>query len=158
MQLRLISKEDNDPNNIIYLKSTEFFMNELLGKKTHAHVERLYIKVEAAMGYWGECFIRKLKNDNITIRIKFKKKLNFIQSLGTLAHECVHAKQFITGQLHIDSDEIFWWKGVSYGDDPYKGLSQKEVVKLLPWEREAYGKENALVVKYLNHYFGVNRS
>lgn len=153
MQLRLISKEENDPNNVIYLKSTEFFLQELLGAKTYSHVEKIFIKVQASMGDWGECFVRVLKSDNITVRIKFKKKLNFIDSLITLAHECVHAKQFITGQLYIDDDEVWWWKGVSYGVNPYDGLTPSQMSRRLPWEREAVRKENDLAMNYINYYF-----
>jgi hypothetical protein len=153
MQLKLICKEENDPNNLVYLKSTEFFLQELLGEKTYSHVEKVFIKVQASMGDLGECFVRVLKNGNITIRMKFKKKLNFIESIITLAHECVHAKQFITGQLYIDDNDVWWWKGKSYGDDPYEGLTPSEYYTVLPWEREAARKENDLVIKYLNYYF-----
>lgn len=155
MQLRLISKEEKDPNNIIYLKSTEFFLQELIGQKTYTHVERIYIKVQATMGNWGECSVRDLKNGNVTIRIKFRKKLNFIESLSTIAHECVHVKQFMTGQLHIDKENIWWWKGQSYGYDPYEGLSYAQMYSKLPWEREAVRKERQLVIKYLTHYFEI---
>lgn len=155
MQLRLVSKEEKDPNNIIYLKSTEFFLKELLGKKTYAHVERMYIKVQATMGDWGECSVRNLKNGNITIRVKFRRKLNFIESLSTIAHECVHAKQFITGQLFIDKKQEWWWKGKSYGKDPYTGLTSDQIYKVLPWEREALRKERKLAIKYVTHYFNL---
>lgn len=156
MQIRLVSKHKNDPNNIIYLMSTEFFMKQLLGKRKYSHVERMHIKVQAVMGDWGECFVRRLKNGNMTVRIKFRERLNFIESISTIAHECVHAKQFITGQLSFDAHDNWIWKGRSYGTDPYKDLTQEQVPIKLPWEKEAVAKENILVTKYLAHYFMLN--
>lgn len=155
MQLRLISKVKNDPNNIIYLKSTEFFMKELLGKRKCSHVERMHIKVQAVMGDWGECFVRQLKNGNMTVRIKFRERLNFVESIRTIAHECVHAKQFITGQLWFDHLDRWVWRGVCYGDDPYKDLTFDQIYTKLPWEREAVAKEKILVKKYLDHYLSI---
>lgn len=149
MQLRLISKGDFDPNNAIYLDATGFFMRELLGQKTYGHVEKIHIKVQATMEDWGVCSVRTLKNGNITIRIKFRKKLNFLESLITLAHECVHAKQFITGQLSFGKKHEWLWKGNSYGIDPYHGLTTSQIYRKLPWEREAARKERDLTIKYL---------
>lgn len=47
-----------------------------------------------------------------------------------LAHELVHAKQFLTGQL---SPYHFKWKTKDYKHTPYSKV---------PWEREAYKKED----------------
>lgn len=50
----------------------------------------------------------------------------------TLAHELVHAKQFIKKQLHPTLSK---WKNVEYGELAYKRT---------PWEKEAYTLEDEL--------------
>lgn len=49
-----------------------------------------------------------------------------------LAHELVHAKQYLLGQL---STYHHRWKTKDYSDTPYSAV---------PWEREAYKKEDIL--------------
>lgn len=146
MFLKLVNIDD-DPNNVIYLESVKFFLNELLGAHTCKQVSKIFIKVNAHMYDMGECSVRQLKNNKISIRIKFSKKNNFIDSLITLAHECIHAKQFVKHELMTDKTWI--WKGKDYGNDPYITMHYKK----LPWEKEAYKKETSLTIKYLNHYF-----
>ena len=53
-----------------------------------------------------------------------------------LAHELVHAKQYLLGQL---SPYHHKWKTKDYSDTPYSAV---------PWEREAYKKEDAIYEKF----------
>ena len=54
----------------------------------------------------------------------------------SLAHEIIHAKQFITGEL---SPSSMRWKKADYTKVPYSHQ---------PWEREAYRWETRLYEKY----------
>ena len=51
----------------------------------------------------------------------------------TLAHELIHAKQYIKGQVSPSKPE---WKGINYSNVSYRGS---------PWEKEAYLMEDKLV-------------
>ena len=78
---------------------------------------------------------------NITGRIKRKKDVQeFVFTLEemmlNLAHELVHAKQFITGDLH---SSLKVWKRKDYTKTPYRKT---------PWEKEAYLLEDKLLNKF----------
>jgi len=51
----------------------------------------------------------------------------------TLAHELIHAKQYIKGQINPSKPV---WKGINYSNVSYRGS---------PWEKEAYLMEDKLV-------------
>jgi len=55
---------------------------------------------------------------------------------STIAHELVHARQFIRGEMN---DEDYMWKGVDYESSDYRDT---------PWEIEAYAMEKVLVDIY----------
>lgn len=55
-----------------------------------------------------------------------------------LAHELVHAKQFIRGELH---PSLNTWKRLDYTNVPYSRT---------PWEKEAYLLEDKIVEKFWN--------
>ena len=61
------------------------------------------------------------------------EKMTFMEQMGTLAHEMVHARQFLRGQL---SAEGAWkWKGRNAENFKYENQ---------PWEKEAYKQEKVL--------------
>jgi len=51
----------------------------------------------------------------------------------TIAHELIHAKQYIKGQINPSKPV---WKGINYSNVSYRGS---------PWEKEAYLMEDKLV-------------
>ena len=55
-----------------------------------------------------------------------------------LAHELVHVKQFIKGELH---PSLNTWKRLDYTNVPYSRT---------PWEKEAYLLEDKLIEKFWN--------
>ena len=59
-------------------------------------------------------------------------KFSLDEQMLNLAHELVHAKQFLTGQLSPVKQN---WKTKDYSKTPYSRQ---------PWEREAYAKEEKL--------------
>ena len=65
----------------------------------------------------------------------------------TLAHEMVHAKQYIKGELNFDryEEDIAEWNGTHYS------ISDEldEAYWFAPWEVEAYGMQVGLVEMYL---------
>ena len=57
-----------------------------------------------------------------------------------LAHELVHAKQFVRGELHSNLNK---WKSLDYSNTAYSRQ---------PWEKEAYLLEDELLEKLLATY------
>ena len=64
------------------------------------------------------------------------RKLGYIEMMKTLAHEMVHARQFLRGQLTCEGG--FAWKGRKA--DGFEYMNQ-------PWEKEAYRLEDELFIK-----------
>jgi len=66
------------------------------------------------------------------------KKTSFTieEMMLNLAHELVHAKQFIKGELH---NSLSIWKKINYSKIPYSET---------PWEKEAYLLEDKLLNKH----------
>ena len=65
-------------------------------------------------------------------------KFTLDEMVLNLAHELVHAKQFIKGELHPTLNK---WKSLDYYDVAYSRQ---------PWEKEAYLLEDKLKRKYWN--------
>lgn len=150
INVRIVNKNKKDPNNKIYEEATLYFMRELLNKKKkqiNSNVIRIDIKTNAIMSDDGECFYRTLKDNSITIRVKFNNNISFFHKIVTLRHECVHAKQFMTNELDIVGSS-FIWKGKKYNS---LNANDKNY-KLQPWEREAYRKQKLLTTKFINFY------
>jgi hypothetical protein len=77
---------------------------------------------------WGD-------KDQVEIELarhSFDTKFTLEEMMLTLAHELVHAKQFIRGELHPNLNR---WKRVDYANVPYSRT---------PWEKEAYMMEDVL--------------
>jgi hypothetical protein len=54
-----------------------------------------------------------------------------------LAHEMVHLKQYVTGELVDIVDWVTMWQGELYRDTPEDYLNT-------PWEKEAFGRQKQL--------------
>lgn len=152
MKVRIITNNQIDSNNKIYLDSVNYFLKILLGDSDCNHVERVDVKMQSVIKNDGECFIRQLKNKKITVRIKVRKNMHFLRTLVTLAHECVHASQFINGKLKISKNGNWYWGTNNYGSNPYFGRTVDEVYNDLPWEKEAVYKENDLMKEFVDYY------
>tara|TARA_B110000967_G_C18848087_1_gene543085 strand:+ start:178 stop:633 length:456 start_codon:yes stop_codon:yes gene_type:complete len=66
------------------------------------------------------------------------RKLTFLEQMISLAHEMVHAKQFLRGELGYTKSGEFTWKKRKAGGYKYKNQ---------PWEKEAVKRESQLFVK-----------
>ena len=71
-------------------------------------------------------------------RESFDVKFTLDEMMLNLAHELVHAKQFIKGELHPSLNK---WKRLDFTNVPYSRT---------PWEKEAYLLEDKLVNKFWN--------
>ena len=66
----------------------------------------------------------------------------FVEILKTLAHEIVHVKQYVLGELRW-RDAGLLYKGINHEPDNLKEYFE------LPYEIEAYGREKGLLYGFL---------
>lgn len=75
------------------------------------------------------------------ISIQLDSKLRFDDLISTLAHEMIHAKQYIKGQFKIKITKAgksnFYWCGKKYNTNYFDS----------PWEIEAFSRERILANK-----------
>jgi len=101
-------------------------------------------KKEQAYGY---CHIT---DDNLNrprefmIELDTSMKYGFDQILTWLAHEMVHLKQFVRGELCDYETGRVQWKKRMYGNVYYEDQ---------PWEREAYRLETKLYEEFEGWYY-----
>lgn len=105
------------------------------------------------------CCIAHIKDDNTVhkVNIEIKNSITIFGMIEALAHEMVHAQQFIKGKLHFGKEKIYilgifpiwrrvrFWKGLCLTDIDYYAN---------PAEIEAFLKQRALTVEFLKHIEG----
>jgi hypothetical protein len=81
----------------------------------------------------GDCI-----GDKTYARINVSKQLSFEDQMKTLAHEMVHAEQFLRGDL----TDTFMYKGRNFSECVYENQ---------PWELRAHAQEEKLYKKCFPH-------
>lgn len=78
--------------------------------------------------------------------LEIKKGLSVRDTLTYLAHECVHVKQFATGEMKDGTVYAVTtrWKGKEINEQKIDYWDH-------PWEIEAYGREKGLYSKFIVH-------
>ncbi|MDB4575857.1 hypothetical protein N9112_02745 [bacterium] len=79
--------------------------------------------------------------DDVSIKIartSCEAPLSFLNQMQTLAHEMVHTKQFLRGELGYDLKGNFKWK---------KECMEGKKYSEQPWEKEAISLERSLFLK-----------
>lgn len=125
--------------------ATRFFIN-LLFKDSPDIVPELEIDVYfQRMVDKGACNVEDDRDhDPRYFSFDVDNRLSRRQSLRTIAHEAVHAWQFATNQLKYKNDKRIVWK---------RKAIDTELVEYwdLPSEIDAFGREEGLYIRYLNH-------
>ena len=80
-----------------------------------------------------------------TVFIKISSRLTFSAQELTLAHEMVHASQFIKGELIHHKDNHFTWKGREFRNIKHMNYRDRA------WEEEAFKMEKTLLKLYRIH-------
>ena len=108
---------------------------------------------------------KKLKDENFfghvdLVEIKNKKYIIVLEHipygiLSKIAHEFVHIKQIIRGELDHSKDykSLIWKKKKVIALDYYNSIKSFEEYKTIPWEREAYKLQEVLVKRYKKSNF-----
>jgi len=74
----------------------------------------------------------------------------FVEILKTLAHELVHVKQYVMGELK-SRDAGLLYKGINHGE-----MTLMEYFEL-PYEIEAYGREKGLLYGFMLVWSGIEK-
>jgi len=127
-----------------------FYGEVLLGKRM---VKNIYLDIKLTKdlkkkeGAYGFCHIvddSLAKPREFMIELDTSMKWSFDQILTWLAHEMVHLKQFVRGELCDYETGRVQWKKRMYGNVHYEDQ---------PWEREAYRLETKLYEEFEGWYY-----
>lgn len=123
-------------------EAVTFFLKELLPNHIFNKI-RVGVDVNPRLTQWGFCSAKYPRTSS-----KIARPTNFLievrphgwiteDLLKTIGHECVHVKQYATGEMSEVNYETTRWKSrhVNTDDTPYEKH---------PWEIEAAGNEELL--------------
>ena len=133
------------------LKSGAMFYAEvLLGKRMAKNIYldiKLTKDLKKKEGAYGYCHIvddSLAKPREFMIELDASMRYKFDQILTWLAHEMVHLKQFVRGELCDYETGRVQWKSRSFGRVHYDDQ---------PWEKEAYRLEGELYEMFEEWYY-----
>ena len=131
-------------------KAVMFYGEVLLGKRMANNVD-VFVKLSKDLKKkekaYGFCHIT---DDSLSrprefmIELDASMKYSFDQILTWLAHEMVHLKQFVRGELCDYETGRVQWKTRSFGRVHYDDQ---------PWEKEAYRLEGKLYEEFEEWYY-----
>lgn len=156
MDIKIYQKsgEIHENNKNVLQFATKYFIEQTTKKKDRERLKSIKIYLCKNMKLLGECEDKVLTEKNTTFDFILRLNLqsSFLEMFSTLAHECVHISQTLRGDMLIDDNNEWWWKGKSYGKFPYETIKKEEH---LPWEREAYYREQQLAKKFINNFYKI---
>ena len=142
MQIEVTGHRSKKIKEIVY-RAVEYYCTLLLDKR---RAKSLWIEVELknrldndAEGY---CFYEGYDRGNRDFTIQIAKHFKLENILKNIAHECVHLKQFAKGELKDNFNRSSFWMGKKFDDQAHDYYD-------LPWEIEAFGREQGLYYKFL---------
>ena len=127
-----------------------YYVYRLLGGRMARHITldlkltKELKKKEQAYGYCHIIDDNLNKPREFMIELDASMKYPFDQILTWLAHEMVHLKQFVRGELCDYETGRVQWKKRMYGNVHYEDQ---------PWEREAYRLETKLYEEFEGWYY-----
>ena len=159
MKVRVLERLGNKENHIIFEEAAKFFLKTLLPGLTEDLEIKIALRsstldkdVHGDIVPWGN-FNTTVPSDlvnpkSFTITIN-KSKDDILEQLSTLAHECIHLKQFVKKQLkwrvNVDEDGNGSLK-VTWNNRAYVGVAYRN----LPWEKAAFSQERDLFESYID--------
>lgn len=129
MNIRVVNCIDKEFKHFI-VDSTRYFISELMPKNVYDELN-IDIRFYKNLKEYGLTYYTEPNN----ILIKLRKNMSVKNIFETLAHETVHAKQFVLGQIDTNLDT---WCGKKVTSD----------YLFQPWEVEANGLSYSLFFNY----------
>jgi hypothetical protein len=122
------------------LDAAEFYAKELLPSNRVRNNCALKIRFSNKIDEFGYASVLKCNKSNQprSFLIEIHPGIGARRILETLAHEMVHVKQYVNGELN---DRLSAWCGVKVDSTKVDYWSH-------PWEIDAFGRETGLLYKY----------
>ena len=139
MQLKIYNCPDKDFKPFV-ADAARFFAEKLILNKRvlkNCHIKIRFTDKIKEYGYASVDEKHKGKKPRKFL-IEIHPGIGARRILETLAHEMVHIKQYVTGEL---SDNMSAWYGIKIDSDKIDYWDH-------PWEIDAFGRENGLLYKY----------
>lgn len=162
MNITILPKGKEKKHHAIIKDAVCFFINKLISKKDQKKINNIFIRLADSVNYGteqGNCREFSYTDGTFDIFVKVLAKDPLPDMISTLAHEMVHAKQAVTGELICTED--FWvWHGkrLKYKHEWYNVFTSEEQYDKLPWETEAYDLESELARSFFWKYFSKSYS
>lgn len=151
MQIKVSQRGGCRNNHELYTRAIEYFAKELIHKD---YLKELNVKLVMSKVLVGKYHGYQMGLDYYNQMIYVDKYMPFDRILTCIAHEMVHVKQYLYGELsYTDNDPV--WKGEHYDFDHYINTTGAEHAKLIPWEKEAYRLQGKLVKSFIKQLFKV---
>lgn len=127
--------------------ATQYYCDKLLPKRIARNVQ-VEIVLRKDLDEQGYCEISDYNASGKAreFKIEINKNANLKIILMTLAHECVHLKQYALGELN---ENMSAWRGRRIDSDSVNYWDH-------PWEIEAYGRERGLFTRFVDDHGGIN--
>lgn len=130
----------------IIREATKFYIENNIPEKKR---KKLNIVVKSTTSKFADgscCYL----NSN-TFEIELGSHISLTHKLLTLAHECIHIKQYVTKQLrtlYIGNNAVDIWQGKRYRNINYDDQ---------PWEKEALDHEEELFYNFISDCYANGR-
>jgi hypothetical protein len=126
--------------------ATTFYLHSIIPEKKH---KKLNVVVKLTTNHFsdGSCYYA----NNNTYEIELGSHISLTHKLLTLAHECVHVKQYVTKQLksfYVGQHAVDVWEGKRYRNLHYDDQ---------PWEKEALDQEEELFYNFISDCYANGR-
>jgi hypothetical protein len=127
------------------VSAKDYFAEILLSSRMLKFVN-IEVKIVSGNAPSGLCIIDEYNNQNKprSFTIEINKNQSKLEILNAVAHEMVHVKQYVYGELN---EQMSSWLGQKIDCDEVDYFEQ-------PWEVEAYNLEAFLTVMYLSEKNG----
>jgi len=128
------------------LVSAKDYFAEILMSSRMLKFVNIEVKIVSGNAPSGLCIIDEYNNQNKprSFTIEINKNQSKLEILNAVAHEMVHVKQYVYGELN---EQMSSWLGQKIDCDEVDYFEQ-------PWEVEAYNLEAFLTVMYLSEKNG----
>lgn len=141
MYLSVRGAKNPDLTRIIKL-ATNFYANALMSKRLVSKLN-IQIFIHDNLKAGGFCFCEDDGRSPKGFTIEIARSKRQLQMIKVLAHEMIHVKQYAKNEMRdtsLKKRSVTYWQGETYYETMYWDR---------PWEIEAYGLENGLLVKFL---------
>ena len=134
------AKNGNRVQNTIARDVVRHCIKQLMPRMKTLDISVIFKKIPEKENTIGTCL---MQDNNRSFEIEIQKGLSFDEIVKTLCHEMVHVKQYARNEM-TDS----YWKGQMRWRNRF--IKKNTSYSKLPWEREAYRKQNTLTKSYYN--------